>query len=62
MCDLTWQKGLGRRDLVQDLETGVRLEYSGGPNINTRILQSEEKREKGVRGRCDCGRGQSDAI
>lgn len=31
-------KGLGRRDLVQDLETGVRLEYSGGPNINTRIL------------------------
>lgn len=31
-------KGLGHCDLVQDLETGVRLDYSGGPNINTWIL------------------------
>lgn len=37
-------KGLGRRELVQDLETGVRLEHSGGPSINTRIL-SKGKQE-----------------
>lgn len=33
-------KGLGRHDLVQDLETGVRLECSGGPSINKRVFST----------------------
>ena len=33
-------KGLGRHDLVQDLETGVRLECSGEPSINTRVFST----------------------
>lgn len=42
-------KGLGHCDLVQDLETGVRLDYSGGPTINTWILSKGRQGDWGQR-------------